>query len=118
MYFRLLQLLYYVMLPLKTSTLIMIFKLFWLQNILHLVRIMLVLPVSSAQCERGFSTQKRIKSDIRSALNPNTVEDLIRISVEGPPLETFDASVSVKRWMEEGQRARRPNFKSWPQDIA
>ncbi|KAJ8376204.1 hypothetical protein SKAU_G00067840 [Synaphobranchus kaupii] len=87
------------------------------KNILHLVRIMLVLPVSSAQCERGFSTQKRIKSDIRSALNPKTVEDLIRISVEGPPLETFDASVSVKRWMEEGQRARRPNFKSWPQDI-
>ncbi|KAJ8365052.1 hypothetical protein SKAU_G00138830 [Synaphobranchus kaupii] len=87
------------------------------KNILHLVRIMLVLPVSSAQCERGFSIQKHIKSDIRSALNPNTVEDLIRISVEGPPLETFDASVSVKRWMEEGQRARRPNFKSWPQDI-
>ncbi|KAG7273615.1 hypothetical protein CRUP_011044 [Coryphaenoides rupestris] len=33
---------------------------------------------------------KRIKSDIRSALNPTTVEDLI--SVEGPPLETSDAS--------------------------
>ncbi|XP_048853245.1 uncharacterized protein LOC125721412 [Brienomyrus brachyistius] len=31
-----------------------------LQNILHLVKIMLVLPVSSAQCERGFSIQKHI----------------------------------------------------------
>ncbi|XP_039511952.1 zinc finger protein 862-like [Pimephales promelas] len=88
-----------------------------LQNILHLVRIMLILHVSSAQCERGFSVQKRIKSDIRCSLHPNTVEDLIRISVEGPPLEAFDASASVKRWMEEGQRARRPNFKSWPQDV-
>ncbi|CAM4596830.1 unnamed protein product [Leuciscus chuanchicus] len=27
--------------------------------------------------ERGFSVQKRIKSDIRSSLHPNTVEDLI-----------------------------------------
>ncbi|XP_048856526.1 zinc finger protein 862-like isoform X2 [Brienomyrus brachyistius] len=88
-----------------------------LQNILHLVKIMLVLPVSSAQCERGFSIQKRIKSDIRSSLHPNSVEDLIRISVEGPPLEAFDASASVKRWMSEGQRAKRPNFKSWPQDM-
>ncbi|CAM4696780.1 unnamed protein product [Leuciscus chuanchicus] len=68
-----------------------------LQNILHLVRIMLILPVSAAQCERGFSVQKRIKSDIRSSLHPKTVEDLIRISVEGPPLEAFDASASVKR---------------------
>ncbi|CAM4326971.1 unnamed protein product [Leuciscus chuanchicus] len=72
---------------------------------------------SDLQCERGFSVQKRIKSDIRSSLHPKTVEDLIRISVEGPPLEAFDASASVKRWMEEGQRARRPNFKSWPQDV-
>ncbi|XP_078018502.1 uncharacterized protein LOC144458805 [Epinephelus lanceolatus] len=72
---------------------------------------------SDLECERGFSTQKRIKSDTRSTLHPNTVEDLIRISVEGPPLESFDASVSVTKWMEEGQRARRPNFKSWPQDI-
>ncbi len=78
---------------------------------------MLILPVSSAQCEREFSVQKRIKSDIRSSLYPNTVEDLIRISVEGPPLEAFDASASVKRWMEEGQRARRPNLKSWPKDV-
>jgi len=78
---------------------------------------MLILHVSSAQCERGFSVQKRIKSDIRCSLHPNTVEDLIRISVEGPPLEAFDASASVKRWMEEGQRAWRPNFKSWPQDV-
>lgn len=33
------------------------------QNILHLVHIMLVLPVSAGVCERGFSAQKRIKSD-------------------------------------------------------
>ena len=76
---------------------------------------MLVLPVSSAQCERGFSAQKRIKSDSRSSLNPKTVEDLILISVEGPPLGSYDSSVAVKKWMGEGLRARRPNFKAWPE---
>uniref|UniRef100_A0A8C6SCA7 HAT C-terminal dimerisation domain-containing protein n=1 Tax=Neogobius melanostomus TaxID=47308 RepID=A0A8C6SCA7_9GOBI len=86
------------------------------ENILHLVRIMLVLPVSSAQCERGFSAQRRIKSDVRSSLHPTTVEDLIRISVEGPSVEAYDASAAIKKWLEDGQRERRPNFKSWPQD--
>ncbi len=64
---------------------------FFSQNILHLVHIMLVLPVSAAVCERGFSAQKRIKSDTSASLHSDTVEDLIRISVEGPSLEDFDA---------------------------
>jgi hypothetical protein len=38
---------------------------------------MLVLPVSSAVFERGFSAQKRIKSDVRGSLHVNTVEDFI-----------------------------------------
>ncbi len=52
---------------------------------------MLVLPVSAAVCERGFSAQKRIKSDTSASLHSDTVEDLIRISVKGPSLEDFDA---------------------------
>ena len=61
------------------------------QNILHLVHIMLVHPVPAAVCERGFSAKNRIKSDTRVSLHSDTVEDLIRISVEGPSLEDFDA---------------------------
>lgn len=84
------------------------------QNVLHLVHILLVLPVSSAVCERGFSTQKRIKSDARASLHTDTVEDLIRISVEGPSLEDFDARESVASWFSQGQGARRPHYKCWP----
>lgn len=78
---------------------------------------MLVLPVSSAVCERGFSAQKRIKSDVRSCLNPDTVEDLIRISTEGPELEEFDAIESVEKWLSKGKSPRRPNYMPWPNDI-
>ncbi|XP_060786920.1 zinc finger protein 862-like [Neoarius graeffei] len=83
------------------------------KNVLHLVQIMLVLPVSAAVCERGFSTQKRIKSDARASLHPSTVGDLIRIRVEGPSLEDFDTRESVAAWFSQGQRARRPHYKSW-----
>ena len=74
------------------------------KNILHLVHILLVLPVSSAVCERGFSSQKRIKSDARASLHTDTVEDLIRISVEGPSLEDFDARESVANWFSQGRQ--------------
>jgi hypothetical protein len=77
---------------------------------------MLVLPVSSAVCERGFSSQKRIKSDVRASLHSDTVEDLIRISVEGPILEDFDPTKSVAIWLTQGKRARRPHYKCWPSD--
>lgn len=75
---------------------------------------MLVLPISAAVCERGFSTQNRIKSDVRASLHTDTVEDLIRISVEGPELMDYDARQDVKLWFSQGKRVRRPHYKSWP----
>ena len=61
---------------------------------------MLVIPISSAQCEHGFSAQKRIKSDVRSSLHVSTTEDLIRISMEGPELAAFDPTAVVEKWPE------------------
>ncbi|KAK7877196.1 hypothetical protein WMY93_032098 [Mugilogobius chulae] len=84
------------------------------KNILHLVQIMLVLPISSAVCERGFSAQKRIKSDIRGSLHVDTVEDLIRISMEGPCMLDFDAKEAHQLWLSQSKRSRRPNYKGWP----
>ena len=80
---------------------------------------MLVIPISSAQCERGFSAQRRIKSDVRSSLHVSTTEDLIRINMEGPELEVFDPTPAVVKWFNSGQRARRPNFayRMWPDEL-
>lgn len=80
------------------------------------MHITLALPVSSAVCERGFSAQKRIKTDVRGSLHVDTVEDLIRISMEGPSLEDFDAREAVQMWSSQGKRSRRPNYKGWPTD--
>ena len=48
-----------------------------------------MLPISSAECERAFSAQKRIKSDTRSYLSVERLSDLMLISAEGPEMEEF-----------------------------
>lgn len=58
-----------------------------LKDILHLVEILLVLPISAAGCERIVSSQNRIKSSLRASLKTTSLEGLIRISARGPRLE-------------------------------
>ncbi len=48
----------------------------------------------------------------RASLHSDTVEDLIRISVEGSSLEDVDARESVASWFSRGQRSRRLNYRS------
>ncbi len=50
----------------------------------------------------------------RASLRSDTVEDLIRLSVEGPSLEDVDARESVASWFSQGQRSRKLNYRSWP----
>ncbi len=52
----------------------------------------------------------------RASLRSDTVEDLIRISVEGASLEDVDARESVVSWFIQGQRSRRTNYRSWPSE--
>ncbi len=49
----------------------------------------------------------------RASLHSDTVEGLIRISVEGASLEDVDARESVVSWFSRGQRSRRTNYRSW-----
>ena len=84
------------------------------ENVLHLVDILLVQLISAAQCERAISAQNRIKSSVRVNLAVSTLEDLIRISAEGPPAAEFDPTPSVNKWLarnrDAGERLRRPHF--------
>ena len=83
-----------------------------LKDVLHLVEILLVLPISAAQCERAISAQNRIKNDSRSSLVGETLEDLMRSSLEGPSLVDFDPDSAVKDWFSSSQRPRRPFLQS------
>ena len=70
-----------------------------------LVSISLVIPVSTAECERCFSAMKRIKTDLRNHLLTSTLRNLMRISTEGPLLQDYDFDQAVDIW--SGKRQRR-----------
>lgn len=63
------------------------------------------LPVSTADCERAFSTMNRIKTDLRNRLKTSTLEKLMFIALEGPERNHFDFAAAADRWA--GLRNRR-----------
>ena len=63
-----------------------------------------VLCISSADCERGFSTQNLIKTPKRSCMKEATLEHLQLIRLEGPPLEKFDFHLALSKWRTKKQR--------------
>ena len=64
----------------------------------HLLAIAIVLPVATAECKRGFSTMKRIKTSLRNRMEETKLLTLMVISIQGvdskdmtfrPPVETW-----------------------------
>ncbi|KAL7390330.1 hypothetical protein ABVT39_019076 [Epinephelus coioides] len=76
-------------------------------NLLMVVEIILVLPLSTAACERGFSAMKRVKTDWRSNLSVDMLWKLLYINIERPAVADFNAKRVLQRWLSAGQRARR-----------
>ena len=75
-------------------------------NLAPLMNILLVIPVSNAKVERGFSAMHRIKSEWWSSLGEETLDALMRISINGPPLAQFDPKPAVQKFF---SNPRRPN---------
>ena len=67
-------------------------------NVLQLVDLLLSLPASSADCERGFSLTKVIKSDWRSRLRDTMATDLMTVQLHSPEIGDFDPASSILRW--------------------
>lgn len=62
------------------------------------------LPISSADCERGFSTMNNICTDLRNSLTVKHINDLLFISLVGPPVSEFKPDPYVKVWLRKGHR--------------
>ena len=63
-----------------------------------------VVPVSTAQCEHGFSTQNRIKSKTRNRLKTKHLDILLRISEEGPSIDDVSSSRAVSKFLKMKER--------------
>ena len=77
-------------------------KMYWktgnYNHIFRLVAITFMYPWDNSCCERGFSTMNRIKCRLRSSLSSKLLDQLMRISMCGPPLRDWDPRPAIKKW--------------------
>ena len=76
------------------------------KHILPLVNIMLTISPSTADCERGFSAMNKIKTESRTSMSQDTLKNLMRISIDGPNLNEYNATDSVVHWMNSSRGTR------------
>jgi Domain of unknown function (DUF4371) len=62
------------------------------------------LPISTAECERGFSRMNIICTPLRSRLSVAHMSSLIFISSVGPPVNKFMPASYVRSWFAKGRR--------------
>jgi len=62
------------------------------------------LPISTAECERGFSKMNILCSPLRSRLTVQHLSALMFISICGPSLEFWQPLPFVKSWLTSGNR--------------
>ena len=79
-------------------------------NVLGLIDLILTLPASTTDAERGFSHLRFVKSDWRSRLFDTRLSDLMPVLLEIPDVDQFDLLSAVEHWNHAGRRARRPNI--------
>ena len=65
---------------------------------------LLVLPVSTADCERGFSKQNLVKTCLRNSMGTKTLDNLMRISIDGPELKDFEFKRAFLNWAKQKSR--------------
>ena len=74
---------------------------------LLIIGLLFTLPVSNAFVERLFSLMKRVKTPVRSSMGNVMLNSIIRICQEGPSPDKFDATATLKKFLEA--KDRRPS---------
>lgn len=75
------------------------------EKLLPLTTAIKTIPVSSSECERGFSQMNLIITDGRASLLTKTVSSLLFLKLNGPPLTRFDPSKYVESWLLRGRHS-------------
>ena len=75
------------------------------ENLTKLMCAVNTLPVSTAECERGFSRMNLICTPLRSALTVEHLSSLLLLSIVGPPLHTWKPEPYVNSWLAMGRHA-------------
>ena len=73
-------------------------------NFLRLVDLLLTIPATSAEAERGFSSMKLVKNKLRSRLQDSNLNNILRIVLLSPSEEEFDPAPAVDHWLQSCAR--------------
>ena len=76
-------------------------------NILILISIFYSIPFSSVDCERGFSKQNLIKTNIRNQLNNDTLHMLMMVELHDVNLMEFNFNSALGIWYQSCKRKIR-----------
>ncbi len=74
------------------------------QSVKALLNTVNTIPVSTAECERGFSKMNIICSPLRSTVTVKHISQLMFVSLVGPPLNLWQPLPYVKAWLQKGRR--------------
>jgi len=80
------------------------------ESILGLIDLILTLPASSADAERGFSEMKMTKTDWQTHLCNSVLNDILMVHFNTASVKDFDPYPAIHQWNSRGQRERRPCF--------
>ncbi|XP_051247400.1 uncharacterized protein LOC127358382 isoform X2 [Dicentrarchus labrax] len=75
----------------------------------RLAAIALVIPVSSVNCERDFSTMNRVKSDLRNRLQGEQLPACLRVSINGLSQEAFNYQRALELFFSKTRTIKCPN---------
>ena len=74
-------------------------------NVVKLLRIYQVIPLTTATVERSFSTLKLVKTNLRNRLKDSMLDWCMRIAIEGPDsLSDEDIAAIIQIWKEKRTR--------------
>ena len=71
---------------------------------MQVISIVMLIPMSTAACERGFSLMNRIKSKGRSRLANSLMNNLMTISCNKEELRSFDPQSAINEWASSARR--------------
>ena len=63
-----------------------------------------VIPIHTADVERTFSQLKLIKTSVKNRISEKTLDSLLRIVIEGPPLKDYPIPDAVSLWAKKKNR--------------
>uniref|UniRef100_A0A4W3J6H6 HAT C-terminal dimerisation domain-containing protein n=1 Tax=Callorhinchus milii TaxID=7868 RepID=A0A4W3J6H6_CALMI len=59
----------------------------------------LALPITTAELERGFSREAALQSRLGNSLSGTSLENLLKISIHGPPIKEFSFRNAYLKWV-------------------